>query len=647
MNLRNQNENQNKNDTSSLALDLETLSAKYKSLLTKYRQSVLDYIENLKQESSRPCEKYNANSTNISQECYEEIWRKSGCTTTGFVNASGDWARARTLNELIWDSFGWATLPTDRHRSGCYGVTQNGNPYFLLALGTNGRLHISDGVTHWHGWNTINSETPFPFTVVNDDAANDIASICMGNDGKMVIATNRANRLFYKPTWDAPKWIHITNQNCCVSSVAMGQDGTLVGVGTDGRLYSKFGNNGSPNLNGNWTLTSSSEWISGICIGPDGSIFCIGGGNTIWKKNSYKNLAQHTWQFQGNNTCCVKAITIAPDGTFIGVGMDNKIYTKDNYQNLTTPWKGPYTTLNGSGYDIIGVAAFVNSNYDASKYNNNKEPNFNINAPTLGNIKGQAFWGTHGLTGVNSNSLQECSALCSSDNRCTGATFNPDKRLCWTRGGPGSTMPALPNDYAIIPKSKQLLDISDSINRQINNVNRQMQIRIDQLYSIYGRQIEKRNSNDYNLINEYNNLNSERKKINEIIKEYQTLEQTENESSIFISKNYYLFFTFLLVSFLTIIVLYFCSIDPQTSANTIKNVNNITTNVYSVASKINPYYVMFGIILLVTISHLYNTYITSIYNNAPSLQNMGQLGAVYFVFFVVLIFIAISYFKKQ
>jgi hypothetical protein len=639
MNLQNINENLNYDKKSSLALDLETLSAKYQSLLTKYRQSVLDYIENLNQESSKPCAKYNANSKNIDQACYEDIWKKSGCTTTNYVNANNSWAKARTLNELISDCFAWANMSTDTHRKGCYGVTENANPYFLLGVSTNGRLFSCKGVT----FGIMSSD----WTEVKDDAAYDLTSICCSNDGKMIIATNKSGRLVYKSTWNADKWQAVTNQPCCVTSVAIGQDGTLVGVGTDGKLYSKPGKSGSPDLNGNWIQTASKgEWLSSICIGPDGSLFGIGGGNTIWKKNSYKNLSNQGWQFQGNNTCCVKAITIAPDGTFIGVGTNNQIYAKDNYQNLSTPWKGPFKNpYTNQKYAVIGIAAFINSNYNPSKFSNASEPNYNINSPPLIDTKGQAFWGTYGIKEGNAKSIQECSALCSANSRCTGATFNPDKRYCWIRGGEGTPIPALRNDYAIIPKSKKLLEISDSINRQINDVNKKMQKKIDQLYSIYGKQIEKRDTNNYSLIDQYETLNAERKKIEDIIKEYQTLEQNQDESSIYITKNYFLFFVFFLIVFIAAIILAFSTIDAESSAVTFAIINNTTTSVKSILSNINPYYTMFGIILLVTITHLYNTYITSIYNNAPSFQKMGQLGVIYFVFLIVIIFIAMSYFK--
>jgi hypothetical protein len=636
-------------DKTSLALDLETLSANYTNLLTRYKQAVLDYTDSLTTQSARPCVKYNANSKDIDQACYNDIWRKAGCTTTGVVNANTNWAKSQTLNGLIYDSFLWATMTDDTHRRGCYGTTE-GNPYLFLGIGKDGKLYKCKGITLIGNVTTINSD----WSLVNDNATN-LAGICTGIDGRMIIACKKDNKVFYKAAYDTASWSETTN-NCCVISVAMGQDGTLVGVGTDNVLYSKPGVNGNPNLNANWVKTASpqKEWISSICIAPDGSIFCIGASNAIWKKNSYKNLTSVNWQYMGNNTCCVKAITIAPDGTFIGIGTDNKIYTKDNYKDLTTPWKGPYQNVyTNTNYEIIGITTIPNPNYNGAKFSSARQPNYNVNAPILTEVKGQAFWGTGGSSSdnVSGKTLQECSARCANTPNCSGATFNLNdhgRPYCFLRSGQGEPVPALTDDYAIVPKSNQLLKIVESLNTELNAVNRKMQKKIDQLYTIYGNQINKRFNQNYSLITQYDNLNKERKKIDDMIKEYQTLEESEIEMGLFITKNYYLFFIFFVVVFIAVIVLSMTSLDSNTTSVVTTNIiNPAVTTTKEVINNINPFYVMFGIILVVVIVHLYNQYIYTIYTNMPSFKKMGQLGVVYFVFIIVIIFVAITYLYKN
>ena len=105
----------------SVVMDLENMQQKYSNLLIKYKQSVSDYINYLNSEAQTPCSKFNANSKNIDQKCYDYIWKKAGCVTTGVVNANTSWAKSQSLNDLIYNSFLWATTADSKHREGCYG----------------------------------------------------------------------------------------------------------------------------------------------------------------------------------------------------------------------------------------------------------------------------------------------------------------------------------------------------------------------------------------------------------------------------------------------------------------------------------------------------------------------------------------------
>ena len=128
----NSNHNSNNNDdgTKSVVLGLEKLSKEYDIVLIKYNQAQKDYINYLKSQSSNmACSKYNSDSKEIDQACYDEIWKKAGCTTTGVINASTDWSKSQTLNGLINDSFLWATMTDSVHRDGCYGSTTDTSVY--------------------------------------------------------------------------------------------------------------------------------------------------------------------------------------------------------------------------------------------------------------------------------------------------------------------------------------------------------------------------------------------------------------------------------------------------------------------------------------------------------------------------------------
>jgi len=110
------------NQGSSTALNLESSNTEYKNLLIEYKQAVSNYVNYLKQEIVQPCAAYNANSKGISQDCYNDIWKKAGCGTgTTRPDANNSWAKSQTLNGLIQDSWYWATWTDAQRRNGCYG----------------------------------------------------------------------------------------------------------------------------------------------------------------------------------------------------------------------------------------------------------------------------------------------------------------------------------------------------------------------------------------------------------------------------------------------------------------------------------------------------------------------------------------------
>jgi hypothetical protein len=115
--------------TKSTVMNLEKLKLEYKSQLTAYKQAVANYINFLQQNSSQPCIKYSADSKEIDQKCYDDIWKKAGCTRKYAVDANNSWVKSQTLNGLIYDSFLWATLTDSDHRNGCYDSTTDTSLY--------------------------------------------------------------------------------------------------------------------------------------------------------------------------------------------------------------------------------------------------------------------------------------------------------------------------------------------------------------------------------------------------------------------------------------------------------------------------------------------------------------------------------------
>jgi hypothetical protein len=532
-----QNKDENK-VSESIILDLETLSMQYRNLLVEYENAVNNYINYLQQEAATPCGSYVGTSTNISQTCINKVWQSVGCSGTAQNPPQNPPA---SLNDIINWAFQFSTNASYTKRMQCYGNA--GNSYIILCVGNDGNLYSRQGLNA-------------PWQKVNDNVGGNLKSICVGNDGKTIYGTTIINTIWTKPMWNSPTWNGLPNtQNCCVLSLAQGQDGTFVGVGTDNVLYS----NTSNMFSGTWTQTASQgeQGINSVAIAPDGTLLVTAGTN-IYKKNSYKNLPSQQWQGI-SNTCCVKSITIAPDGTLIGVGTDDQLYTKASYKDLSTPWSGPWSSENSSCC-AISVAAVINPNYNASNYNQTSSPNFNINKQPLVSVPGSTYWGTTSIAINNSPTLQECKASCANTPNCTGATFNATAQgqpTCWLRGGDGNILGGLDTDYAIVTKGKKLLKNIQSINQRLTNINKQIQNKTNSGQPMYTEQTRLRHLKTSELISQFVNLTEERNKIDKLIGDYHTLDEKQTQGNLTINQNYYSFVLLLFLAIIFIIGLFY------------------------------------------------------------------------------------------
>lgn len=555
-----------------VVLNLETLSATYSNLLVQYNKASKNYISYLKQSSNTPCGRYGAESTGISQACYNYIWQNANCTTqTPNVSANS------TLDSLIENAWQTATQTDYNSREKCYG--NSGQPYTIIGVGVDGLLYSRQGLDG-------------PWTLISDNT-NGCIAICTINDGQGLLGVGGDYNVYQKTNY-LSNWASAGNGSCCVTSVAMGQDGMIVGVGLNNVLWSKFG------LGGDWNQTSSpGEWVSSVCIAPDGSIFVVGGGGTIWKKNSYLNLSSQQWQYVADG---VIAMTIAPDGTFIGIA-ENQLYTKANYQDMSSPWQGPYNSENSSCC-VIGIATVANPNYNASDYNTTSQANFNIDQP-LTAIKGQAFWGSEqaGTQNVYTDikTVGECQALCSNTDNCTGATFNPTahgKPMCWLRSGEGQPIPGLETDNAIIPQGKNLLNIMENINQQLIDINGQILHNINNGQPAYNNESASREQKAHELLQNYKSLQSEREKIVKMVNDYENVNQADVDGNIMINTNYYSFVLLFALVIACIFILYKFSSSPSSlSGENFQKGGELGGNVW---------YIIFLIIISILLVYYYS-----------------------------------------
>jgi len=205
-------------------------------------------------------------------------------------------------------------------------------------------------------------------------------------------------------------------------------------------------------------------------------------------------------------------------------------------------------------------------------------------------IKGQAFWGTSGITQLNVGTIGECRAACAKAPGCSGATYNPDNNSCILRKGEGSPVPSS-NDYAIVPRGKKLLQIVDRINIRLTEVNRQIMMKIEKGQPLYNVGAEEREIQAEELIQNYEQLVRERTKISEMLDRYQDVDETINDGDLKITQNYYTFLLLLALVIAIIFILYKFSVSPQPNIQRGGSLNS------------NAYYIILGIIGFMLIIH--------------------------------------------
>jgi uncharacterized protein YuzE len=124
--------------------------------------------------------------------------------------------------------------------------------------------------------------------------------------------------------------------NGLVISVTIMQDGTILGVGTDYKLYTRL------DLNSSWVKAPDNGLVIGVTIMQDGTILGVG---TDYKL--YTRLDLNSSWVKAPDNGLVIGVTIMQDGTILGVGKDYKLYTR---ADLNSSWiKAPDNGL------VIGV----------------------------------------------------------------------------------------------------------------------------------------------------------------------------------------------------------------------------------------------------------------------------------------------------
>jgi hypothetical protein len=151
-------------------------------------------------------------------------------------------------------------------------------------------------------------------------------------------------------------------------------------------------------------------------------------------------------------------------------------------------------------------------------------------------LKERAWWGTGKLAEGEANTQQDCEAMCANSVNCSGATFNPVKRYCWTRSGDGPLTPGEPDDYALIPKQKSALIVMKSLNEKLLSINQQIISEMSKMNPNVEQQDVDRSKTYQELDSSYQNLLEQNIEMERQLQEYYSIEEDYDNQTLYVNQ---------------------------------------------------------------------------------------------------------------
>jgi len=331
--------------------------------------------------------------------------------------------------------------------------------------------------------------------------------------------------------------------------------------------------------------------------------------------NQWFNISQILIQDINNNT--IRPITINHPGTWGGalepIGMFDgtltprnfpKIYHTNTASNVTidiiiNPSQiGKITIYNRSDCCSSRIASFTLSLLDSNNNTIETKPLSDLQIQTIDfnaykksgqsfvNMKGQSYLGTKTLQQINNTNLNNCQALCGNNINCSGATFKSN--VCILKTGDSQIIPSTNDSYAIVEQGKVLLTNMENLNKELIDINKNIINTSNQLKPYFNTNRVGIKNNTIELNDDYKELMKERDKILNLLNDYKTLDNTQNEYEIKITENYYYYILYFILIIIIVYLLYKISYVSS-------------TNIQSGGEKLgrSAYFIVFFIFILV------------------------------------------------
>jgi len=190
---------------------------------------------------------------------------------------------------------------------------------------------------------------------------------------------------------------------------------------------------------------------------------------------------------------------------------------------------------------------------DGTEYTTKTEPTYSI-GKEFAELPGRTWWGTYGLKEGTAETKDDCTSMCAEDSNCTGATFNPVKRYCWTRGGDGTVSAGQPDDYALIPKLKSVMIILNGLNDKLMDINNQLRAETKKINPILKQEKQENKEKQQKFDQYYNDLSDDKIEMAKILNEYNSVDSDLNNQSLIVDQQNLSYRLWFLLTFILVLI---------------------------------------------------------------------------------------------
>lgn len=151
-------------------------------------------------------------------------------------------------------------------------------------------------------------------------------------------------------------------------------------------------------------------------------------------------------------------------------------------------------------------------------------------------LKGRTWWGLKGVSEGSVDTQEECETMCSNADKCSGATFNPVKRYCWTRTGEGEISTGSDTDYALIPKQKDSLRIMKVLNDRLLKINSEISKELTNVNPNIKEQLQENNIKKEQLNKSYTALLEQKMEMEKQLQAFYSIEEDNTNSNLYVNQ---------------------------------------------------------------------------------------------------------------